>query len=92
MRAACEDQLLALLRRIRLDDANTAQRFSQAAGDFRVDLAALTEEWPQLIKGEGHHAAKSSQREQRDRRQAPVQIEQHDERDRCGHQTAHELH
>ena len=47
MRALGEDDLFALLRRVRLDDADAAERLGEPAGDLRVDLAALAEQRPQ---------------------------------------------
>ena len=47
VRALREDQLLALLGRVRLDDADAAERFGEPAGDLGVDLAALAEQRPQ---------------------------------------------
>ena len=44
VRAAREDDLLALLGRVRLDDADAAERFGEPAGHLGVDLAALAEE------------------------------------------------
>ena len=43
VRALREDELLALFRRVRLDDADAAERFGEPAGDLGVDLAALAE-------------------------------------------------
>ena len=44
VRALGEHQLFALLGGVGLDDADAAERFGEAAGDFRVDLAALAEQ------------------------------------------------
>ena len=92
VRSACEHDLLAFLRRVGLDDANAAQRLSQTAGDFCVDLTALAEERPQPVKGERHRAPKRAESQQRDRGQSPVQVEEHTQRNHCRYQTADELH
>ena len=39
-----EDRMFALFGVIALDDANAAERFREAAGDFGVDAAALAED------------------------------------------------
>ena len=44
-----EHELLALLGRVGLDDADAAERLGQPAGDLGVDLAALAEERPQRL-------------------------------------------
>src|SRR5882762_3099886 len=91
MRATRKNQLLALLSRIRLDDANAAQRLSQPAGDFRIDLPAVAEQWSQLVESRCHDNAESSQRQYHYRSQPPVHIKEHDEYNACGHHTANKL-
>ena len=49
--AAREDELLALLGGVGLDDADAAERLGEPAGDLGVDLAALAEERPQPREG-----------------------------------------
>ena len=44
MRSFGEHQFFALFRRVGLDYPNAGEAFGQAAGDVRVDLAALAEE------------------------------------------------
>ena len=61
-----EDELLALLRGVGLDDPDAAERFVQPAGDLGVDLAALAEERPQPLERERHRAAERRQRDERD--------------------------
>ena len=55
--AVGEDDLLALLGGVALDDADAAERLGQPAGDLGVDLAALAEQRPQRLEGVGHAAA-----------------------------------
>ena len=86
-----EDQLLALLRRVGLDDADAAERLVQPAGHFRVDLAALAEERPEPLERQRHRAAEGGERDDGDRRQAPVQIEEIRERGNGGDDAADEL-
>ena len=57
VRALGEDDLLALLGRVALDDADAAERLGQPAGDLGLDLAALAEQRPQPLEGVGHAAA-----------------------------------
>ena len=63
VRALGEDDLLALLGGVRLDDADAAERFGQPAGDLGVDLAALAEQRPQRAEGVGHAAAERAEHE-----------------------------
>ncbi len=92
MRAVGEHDLFALLGGVALDDADAAERFGEASGDFGVDLAALAEERPQGLEGVGHAAAEEAQHDHRDDREAPVEIEQHAEADDGREQPANELH
>ena len=57
MRALREDELLALLGRVRLDDADAAERFAEPPGHFGVDLAAFAEERAQPLERRRHAAA-----------------------------------
>ena len=57
VRALREDELLALLGGVGLDDADAAERLVQAAGDLGVDLAALAEQRTQPLERERHRAA-----------------------------------
>ena len=84
VRALGEDELLALLRRVGLDDPDAAERFGEPAGDLRVDLAALAEERPQALERRRHAAAEGAEHEDRDSGQLPVQIEEDDERHHGG--------
>ena len=77
-----EDQRLAPLGRVGLDDADAAERFGEPAGDLGVDLAALAEQRPQARERHRHHAAEDAEQHQRDRRQPPVEPEEHAQRDR----------
>ena len=77
VRALGEDDLLALLRGVGLDDADAAERFGEPAGDLGVDLAALAEQRPQRAERVGHAAAEDGQHQDRDDGQVPVQPEQH---------------
>ena len=81
VRALGEDDLFALLRGVRLDDADAAERLGEPAGHLGVDLAALAEERPQRAERVGHAAAEDAEHEDRDDRQLPVQPEQHAEPD-----------
>ena len=78
-----EDELLALLRGVGLDDADAAERLGQPAGDLGVDLAALAEQRPQPLErvapSPPPNAASTTMR---DERQLPVQVEQDAERRR----------
>ena len=76
-----EDQLLALLGGVGLDDADAAERLVEPAGDLGVDLAALAEERPQALERERHRAAERAERDERGERQLPVQVEEDAERD-----------
>ncbi len=55
-----EDELLALLGGVGLDDADAAERLVQAAGHLGVDLAALAEERPQALERERHRRRRTS--------------------------------
>ena len=57
MRALRKHQFLALFRRIRLDDADPAERFGETPRDLGVDLAPLAEERPQPLERVGHSSA-----------------------------------
>ena len=57
VRALREDDLLALLGGVGLDDADAAERLGEPAGDLGVDLAALAEQRPQRPERVGHAAA-----------------------------------
>ena len=61
VRALREDELLALLGRVGLDDADAAERFGEPAGDLRVDLAALAEQRPQPLERRRHAAAERAE-------------------------------
>ncbi len=54
MRALGEHELLALFRRVRLDDADTAEGFAEAPGHLGVDLAAFAEQRTQALERGGH--------------------------------------
>ena len=92
MRALREDQLFALLGGVRLDDADAAERFGEAAGDLGVDLAALAEERTQAVERHRHPAAERAEDHDRYAREAPVQIEEDAERDDGGDDRSGELH
>ena len=49
-----EDQLLALLGGVGLDDPDAAERLVQPAGHLGVDLAALAEQRPQPLERQRH--------------------------------------
>ncbi len=86
-----EHQLLALLRRVGLDDADAAEGFVQPTRDFCVDLAALAEQRPKPVERQRHPAAERGQERQRDEREPPVQVEQVRERRDGGDDAAGEL-
>ena len=48
-----EDDVLALLGRVGLHHADAAEALGQAAGDLRVDLAALAEQRPHALERRG---------------------------------------
>src|SRR6185503_16910269 len=86
-----EDQLLALLRGVGLDNADATQRLVEPPGHLRVDLAALAEERPQLVEGDGHRRAEGAERDDVDQRQDPVQVEEVGEREERRHDAADQL-
>ena len=92
VRALGEDDLLALLGGVGLDDPDAAERLGEAAGDFGVDLAALAEQRPQRAERERHPAAEDAEDDQRDGGQPPVQPEQHAHAEHGGDEAADELH
>ena len=92
MRALGEHELLALLRRVGLDDADAAERFGEPAGHLGVDLAALAEQRPQALERRRHAAAERAEHEDRDRRQLPVQIDEDAQRHDRGQDRAGQLH
>jgi hypothetical protein len=92
MGALREDNLLALLRRVGLDDPDAAERFGQSPRDLGVDLAAFTEQRPQSLEGVGHPAAEGGKHDERDHRQLPVQPEQDAETKDRGQESPCKLH
>ena len=92
VRPAREHEPLAPLGAVRLDDADAAERLSQPPGYVGVELAALAEQGPQPGEGVRHAAAEAAEDEDREQGEAPVQVEQHPQRDRARHQPAHQLH
>src|SRR5258705_2306751 len=88
MCAAGKNEFLTLFGGISLDDANAAERFSQTPGDLGIDSAALTKQWSQFFEGERHTTSKCRQGEKRNRGKAPVEIEEHAQRDSGGPQSA----
>ena len=92
VRALGEDDLLALLGGVGLDDADAAERLGEAAGDFGVDLAAFAEQRPERPERVGHPAAEDAEHDQRDRREPPVQPEQHAHAEDGRDQATGELH
>ncbi len=87
-----EGELFALLRRVDLDDANASQGLAQTAGDLGVDLPALAEDGAELAEGERHDAAEDQQHSQGHQGQLPVEVEEHQQGQGGGEQTAHELY
>ena len=87
-----EDQLFALLGGVRLDDADAAERFGEAAGDLGVDLPALAEQRPQPIEGRRHPAAEQAEDDDGHERQLPVQVQQDAERQQGSDDRSGELH
>ena len=87
-----EDQLLALLGGVGLDDADAAERLVQAAGDLGVDLAALAEERPQPLERGGHREAERAERDDVDQGQDPVEVEEIRQREDGRDDAADELH
>ena len=92
VRALGEDQFLALFSRVGLDDADAAERFAEPAGDFGVDLAALTKERAKPLERRRHAAAERAQDDDRDGGQPPVQVEQDAKRHDGGQDRAGQLH
>ena len=70
-----ENQLLAFLRRVSLDDPDAAKRFAEASRHFRIDLAALAEEWAKAFECRRHADAERGEDHDGHGGQAPVQIE-----------------
>ena len=58
--AAGEDARFALLGVVALDDADAAERFGEAAGDFGVDFAALAEDGADGLEGALQNEARRS--------------------------------
>ena len=87
-----EDLLLAIFRDVGLDHAHAAERLRKAAGHLRLDLAALPEDRPQALEGIGHPAAEEHEHDERDGGQAPVEPEQHPEREAALDEPAGQLH
>ena len=92
MHALREDQLLALLRGVGLDDADAAERFVQAPGHLGVDLAALAEQRTQALERGGHREAEGAEGDDVDDGQDPVQVEEVGERQDGGDHTADQRH
>src|SRR4029078_887755 len=61
----------ALLRGVGLDHADTTQRLVEPPGHLRVDLAALAEERPQLVEGDGHRRTEGADHDDVEQRQDP---------------------
>ena len=87
-----EDQGLAPLGAVRLDDADPGEGLGQAARDLGVDLRALPEERPQGLEGVEQDQAEEREDRERDQRQLQVQGEQDDEGDHGGQQSPRDLH
>ncbi len=92
MRAFGEDDLLALLRGVRLDHANAAEGLGQAPDHVGGDLAALLEQRAQCAERVRHPAAESREHEHGHHGQVPVQPEQDGEPHGRGEEAAHQLH
>src|SRR4029079_15277955 len=80
-----------LISLILLDAANDPQLLSQTASDLSVDFAAFAKQRSQFLKGQRHYTSKCGKRQQRYGSEPPIQIEEDNQRDRRGYQTADEL-
>src|SRR6266403_4656006 len=92
MRAARKRQLFALLGGVGLDDANTAERFGQAASEGRGYLTSLAEQRSQPGESKRQSRAESPEHQNCDRGQTPVEPEQNTESYGRGDKTANQLH
>ena len=92
MDAGREHQLFPLFSGVGLDDADAANGFGEASGDFGVDLPALAEDRPHRPERVPHRRTERQQHDEGNQRQRPVQIEEDDDRGRGCHDAANELH
>ncbi len=84
--------ILARFSGVGLDDADAPEGLREAAGDFCGDFSALAEQRSNALERQRHADGKQGQHDDADGGQAPVQIEQHAQRDDGGHQPARHLH
>ena len=87
-----EDQFLALLGRVALDDADAAERFGEPAAHLGLNLPTLAEQRTQQLERVGHPAAEHRQHHGGDERQTPVEVQQHAEGDEGGHEATDQRH
>ena len=87
-----EDQRLAPLRAIRLDDPDSGEGLGQPAGDFGVDLRALAEERPQRPERIGEDQAEEREDREGDERQLGAEVEEDSEGEQGRQKAPHELH
>ena len=74
--AAGEDVGLALFGVVALDDADAAERFGEAAGDFGVDLGALAEDGADGLEGPLQDEAEDEQDDEGDQRHLDAELDE----------------
>src|SRR6266478_1740449 len=79
-----KDRLFSLLGVISLDHAHTAERFRQAARDFRVDLAAFPEDGTNRAESLAQSQRETQQEAEGEDGHQGADPEQHDQRDAGG--------
>ena len=92
VRALGEDQILAALGGVGLDDAHATQGLVQATGHFGRDLTAFAEQRPQHVEGVAERATKEREDEDGDQREMPIEIQQDAECADGGDDAPRELH
>ncbi len=76
---------------VALDDANAAQGFGEAAGDFGVDFGALTEDGPDGLEGALEDEAEDEQDDEGDERHLDAELDEVDEGEESGEDSAEEV-
>jgi hypothetical protein len=89
---AVTPETAVILGRIRLDDADAAERFVESAGDLGVDFAPLAEERAHLLERQRHHPAERPEAQERHGGEKPIEIKENGERDERGHHASRQLH
>jgi hypothetical protein len=79
---AREHQPLPRLGDVDLHETDAADCFGESAAHLGVDLSALAKQRTQLLEGARHHPAEGDEHEQHHRRELPIEIEEHAERDK----------